>query len=89
MRTTKCGSEFIVNNISYNNKYEKWDQVWGEQKTITNHYNEIIISGKFNYDYGADYKIKFRNFNDGIALDTNENHLKIHQLQIIYQQQFL
>ena len=28
----KMGSEFIVNNISYNNKYEKWDQVWGEQK---------------------------------------------------------
>ncbi len=63
----KTGSDFIVNNISYNNKYEKWDQVWGEQKTITNHYNEIIISGKFNYDYGADYKIKFRNFNDGIG----------------------
>lgn len=45
---------------------ETWNPVWGETKTIRNHYNEILISLKQN-ETNRLIDIRFRLFNDGLG----------------------
>ncbi|SHK56962.1 glycoside hydrolase family 97 protein [Epilithonimonas mollis] len=45
---------------------ETWNPVWGETKTIRNHYNEILISLKQN-ETNRLMDIRFRLFNDGLG----------------------
>ncbi len=45
---------------------EIWNPVWGETKTIRNHYNEILISLKQN-ETNRLMDIRFRLFNDGLG----------------------
>ena len=54
--------------ISYSHSPEvnqQWTQPWGENKTITNHYNEMTVSMKDNHD--NEMVVRFRAFNDGMA----------------------
>ncbi len=44
-----------------------WEQVWGEKKTIKNHYNELVITLQEESEAKRELKIQFRAFDDGIA----------------------
>jgi len=45
---------------------ETWEPVWGEQKTIRNHYNELLVKLK-QESTGRFLDIRFRLFNDGLG----------------------
>ena len=52
-----------LNKSSHN---EVWSQVWGEQKEVINHYNELVVNLKSN-ETKFDMKVYFRLFNDGLG----------------------
>tara|TARA_B100000900_G_scaffold72404_2_gene57651 strand:- start:1823 stop:3952 length:2130 start_codon:yes stop_codon:yes gene_type:complete len=64
-----------IANISYNNKNEEWTQVWGEQKVVQDHYNEMILSLESNSN---DFSliVRFKLYDDGLGfryeIDKNE-----------------
>lgn len=63
---TSLYDNFVVYDSVRSTLDESWDPVWGEVKTIRNHYNELAITLKQNV---TDRKmiIRFRLFNDGLG----------------------
>ena len=73
MKTNKFDfSEYLsIDNVNIRYNYELWEQVWGEQKTILNEYNELVItvlsnSNNTNSDFTS-MKVRFRLFDDGLG----------------------
>ena len=73
MKTNKFNfSEYLsIDNVNIRYNYELWEQVWGEQKTILNEYNELVItvlsnSNNTNSDFTS-MKVRFRLFDDGLG----------------------
>ncbi|MFD1257089.1 glycoside hydrolase family 97 protein [Mucilaginibacter terrae] len=46
---------------------ENWNPVWGEQKTIRNHYNELLVTLTQKALKDRFIRIRFRLFNDGLG----------------------
>jgi len=46
---------------------ETWTPVWGEQKTIRNNYNELLVTLSQKAQKGRYIRIRFRVFNDGLG----------------------
>jgi hypothetical protein len=46
---------------------ENWNPVWGEQKTIRNHYNELLVTLTQKALKNRYIRIRFRLFNDGLG----------------------
>lgn len=46
---------------------ESWNPVWGEQKTIRNHYNELLVTLEQKSVKDRFIRIRFRLFNDGLG----------------------
>ncbi|WP_158826652.1 glycoside hydrolase family 97 protein [Mucilaginibacter lacusdianchii] len=46
---------------------ETWNPVWGEQKSIRNHYNELLVTLSQKSVQGRLMRIRFRLFNDGLG----------------------
>ena len=46
---------------------ESWNPVWGEQKTIRNNYNELLVTLAQKSVKDRQIKIRFRLFNDGLG----------------------
>jgi hypothetical protein len=58
---------FTVTNTAQSSVDENWNPVLGEEKTIRNHYNELVVTlaqAKNNNRY---IRIRFRLFNDGLG----------------------
>lgn len=64
---------FSIANIETTSVDNSWNPVWGEVKTIRNHYNEMKITLKQNYSDDNDIPherrmiLAFRLFNDGLG----------------------
>lgn len=58
--------DFIVSDTKISSFDESWNPVWGEVKTIRNHYNELAVS---LLQKGTDRQmiIRFRLFNEGLG----------------------
>ena len=75
--TSNLGFEFknlppIKNNLQISSVErrsfdETWQPVWGEQKEVRNHYNELLVSLKETGNLHRVIKIRFRVFNDGVG----------------------
>jgi alpha-glucosidase len=46
---------------------ETWEQVWGEQKKIRNHYNQLVVKLQQKDKQKRQLEIQFRAFDDGVA----------------------
>lgn len=46
---------------------ESWNPVWGEQKTIRNHYNELLVTLSQKAEKDRFIRIRFRLFDDGLG----------------------
>ena len=57
---------FERSNTEYNTFDETWEPVWGETKTIRNHYNEMVVSLKQS-PTDRQLLIRFRLFDDGLG----------------------
>ena len=58
-------NSFVITKTEFSSKDDTWEQIWGENKVIRNHYNEMAVH-LANID--STYLImRFRLFNDGIG----------------------
>ena len=48
-------------------KDETWQQVWGEEDTVRNHYNELTVTFEERVGERKQMDVQFRVFNDGIG----------------------
>ena len=58
---------FSVSDIQLDEKNETWEQPWGEDRFIKNHYNESVITLTQKDELKRQLIIRFRAFNDGVA----------------------
>ena len=58
-------NSFEIIKTEFSSKDETWEQIWGENKTIRNHYNEMAIH-LANID-STYLTMRFRLFNDGLG----------------------
>jgi hypothetical protein len=77
IKTSKLGLEtkdipsfldgFTVTKTEQATFDENWNPVWGEQKTIRNHYNELLVTLTQKAHKDRYIRIRFRLFNDGLG----------------------
>jgi glucan 1,4-alpha-glucosidase len=53
-----------VSNSTYN---EEWEMPWGEQRIVSNNYNELVVKLKENTENGRGLNVYFRAYDDGIG----------------------
>lgn len=56
-----------ISSIERQSVDDTWQPVWGEQKEVRNHYNELLVSLKETDDPQRIVKVRFRVFNDGVG----------------------
>ena len=61
----EVGAHVKMGNVSRDTKDETWTQPWGEEETVSNHYNELTVS--FLEKTGGSMRVVFRVFNDGFG----------------------
>src|SRR5690606_15320524 len=54
---------FTIIKEERNSVDDSWEPVWGEQKTIRNHYNELLVTLAQEDQQGRYIRIRFRLFN--------------------------
>ena len=59
------GSNTKMGRVTKDSKNETWTQLWGEDETVSNHYNELTV--RFNEQSGRQMHVVFRVFNDGFG----------------------
>lgn len=77
IKTSKLGIEtkdvpsfmngFTVTKTEQATFDESWNPVWGEQKTIRNHYNELLVTLTQKAEKNRFIRIRFRLFDDGLG----------------------
>ncbi len=58
---------FSIKNISHSKFDETWQQPWGEEINVRNHYNEMKVSVRENSKLTRELVINFRVFDDGFG----------------------
>jgi hypothetical protein len=58
---------FTVTKTEQNSADESWNPVWGEQKTIRNNYNELLVTLAQKAVKNRFIQIRFKLFNDGLG----------------------
>lgn len=58
--------KFRINNTSTSTFDETWQPVWGEEKEIRNHYNELFVEME-KPSNGRYMNLRFRVYNDGVG----------------------
>ena len=61
------GENLEINQTTHSTFSEKWDQVWGEEITVDNTYNEMTVTVKEKTGKQRTFDVIFRIFNDGIG----------------------
>ncbi|UEG53725.1 glycoside hydrolase family 97 protein [Mucilaginibacter daejeonensis] len=77
IKTSKLGIEtkdvpsfmdgFTITKTEQNTSDETWTPVWGEQKSIRNHYNELLVTLSQKAVKDRFIRIRFRVFDDGLG----------------------
>ncbi len=58
---------FTITKTEQNTSDETWTPVWGEQKSIRNHYNELLVTLSQKAVKDRYIRIRFRVFDDGLG----------------------
>lgn len=58
---------FTIDKTAQASFDETWSPVWGEEKTIRNHYNELLVTLSQKAEKGRYINVRFRLFNDGLG----------------------
>ena len=66
-KTGTFNSDFIIKEIKQNTFDETWKPVWGEESSIRNNYNELIIIVEEKTRLKRKMILHFKAFNDGVA----------------------
>lgn len=71
--------DFQVTKVSRDSADSHWSPIWGEEKSIRNHYNELAVTLMQKSDRPREIIIRFRLFNDGLGFRyefPKQPHLK-------------
>ena len=63
----EVGTHVKMTRVSRSSKDETWNQVWGEDETVRNHYNELVVDFKEKSGSQRLMKVVFRVYNDGFG----------------------
>ena len=63
----ELGAHVKQTHVSRSSVDETWNQVWGEDETVRNHYNELVVDFKEKSGSQRLMKVVFRVFNDGFG----------------------
>ncbi len=55
-----------ITNVEHTSFDQTWEQPWGEERTVRNHYNEMSVTVE-QQDSGRTFAVVFRVFDDGIG----------------------
>jgi alpha-glucosidase len=66
-RQPPLGSSFEIADASRRSVDETWEQPWGEQRFIRNHFNELNVLLSEPGDSGRSIRIVFRVYDDGVG----------------------
>lgn len=58
---------FQIKNVRRNHMDETWEQPWGEEIEVRNHYNELILELEEKGGMKRQMNLEFRLFNDGLG----------------------
>lgn len=61
------GENLMILSSETNTLNETWDMQWGEQRTVTNHYNELKLFLQETTELQRKFTIVFRAFDDGLG----------------------
>lgn len=61
------GENLQVKQVTHSSFNESWDQVWGEEVTLHNTYNQMVVTVQEKSDARRSFNIVFRVFDDGIG----------------------
>jgi len=56
-----------ITDVTFDSFNETWEQVWGEERFVTNHYNEMKLSIQEAGGMSRRFDLLFRVFNDGFG----------------------
>ncbi|WP_414827830.1 glycoside hydrolase family 97 protein [Alteromonas sp. H39] len=59
--------DLALTEVSRSSEDSTWEQPWGEQRLIRNHYNELIVKFTDRQDKGNAFRLQVRVFNDGVG----------------------
>lgn len=59
--------DFVLREVNRSTHKSTWQQPWGEQREISNHYNELRINYTHKTDKSREFDVIARVFNDGIG----------------------
>lgn len=81
----KCAEQdltanFVLQGSDSRFHQETWETVWGEEREITDTYNEMVIH--LRHSSGAEMDITFRAFNDGFAFRYSFSEQELKSLTI-------
>ena len=63
----EVGAHAKMTRVNRSSKDETWNQVWGEDETVRNHYNEMVVDFQEKGGCQRLMKVVFRVFNDGFG----------------------
>jgi len=61
------GENVILRGSQTNTFQETWEMPWGEQRTVENEYNELVVDLTSTGETDVNYQVIFRVFNDGLG----------------------
>ena len=56
---------FSLTRTAFNTEDETWEPVWGEEASIRNHYNEVLVS--LGREDGVNMNVRFRLYDEGLG----------------------
>ena len=59
--------QLSLKEVSRDSANETWEQPWGEQRLINNHYNELVVNFSEKGDADNAFNVQVRVFDDGIG----------------------
>jgi alpha-glucosidase len=67
LKTASLKSDFAIADTKTSSRDEAWNQPWGEQHEVRNHYNELAVTLQQAGNPGRKLRVIFRAFNNAIA----------------------
>ncbi|WP_137166574.1 glycoside hydrolase family 97 protein [Salinimonas lutimaris] len=63
-----------LSEVSRSSHDSTWQQPWGEQRLIRNHYNELVVAFTHKQDKTRTFDVEVKVFNDGLGFRYRFNH---------------
>ncbi len=67
LQSGRLDQNLKIKDIKHSKFHETWDQVWGEEITVDNTYNQLSVDVEESDGLKRQFSIVFRIFNDGIG----------------------